>query len=334
MFTGPHRVEWREVAAPVVDGPDQALVQPIAVATCDLDVMLLRGKAPMFGAGFPLGHECVARVLEVSEDVTSVKPGDVVVPSFQICCGTCARCRRGLTGNCERVRGTAMYGIGALGGDHGGAFSDVMKIPHASAMLVPLPDTLVAADVASISDNVADAWRTVVPHLQRRAGSSVLIFGGGSIGLYAIQIALASGASRVEYVDDDRSRLELAGRLGAAVTEWTSERRLGRHPITVEASGKVEGLHRAIRATDPDGVCTSVGIHPGEATTMPLFDMYITGMTFITGRGHSRAVLPAVLEMAASGAIEPARITSQRVAWKDAVDALAEPPDKLVVVRD
>jgi alcohol dehydrogenase len=334
-FVAPGTVEWRETEAPVLDGPGQALVRPIAVATCDLDVMLLRGEAPMFGAGFALGHECIARVLEVSDAASGFAPGDVVVPSFQITCGACSRCRRGLTGNCERVgAATAMYGIGALGGGYGGALSDVMKVPHASAMLVPLPENLVPADVASISDNVADAWRTVVPHLRGRPTSSVLIVGGGSIGLFAIEIALAAGAERVDYVDTDRDRLDLAERLGAVARPVSSERRVGRYPITVEASGKIEGLHRAVRSTEPGGVCTSIGIHPGNATPIPLFDMYVTGMTFVTGRGHSRTVIPEVLAMAASGAIAPQKVTQTVARWEDAVDALADPPTKLVLVRD
>jgi threonine dehydrogenase-like Zn-dependent dehydrogenase len=220
--------------------------------------MLLRGQAPMFGGDFAFGHECVTRVLEVSEGAGSLAPGDVVVPSFQITCGACSRCKRGLTGNCERVRGTEMYGIGALGGNRGGALADVMKVPYASAMLVPLPRALAPVDVASISDNVADAWRTVTPHLRHQPGAPVLIVGGGSIGLYAVEIALPSGASRVDYVDGDRGRLDLAERLGAKAREPASGQRLGRCPITVEASGTLDGLHRAIRATEPDGVCTSI----------------------------------------------------------------------------
>src|SRR5271167_2724190 len=185
-FVGPGKVEWREVPAPVIDGPGQALVRPIAVATCDLDTLLLRGEAPMFGGGFPLGHESVGVVVEVGDEVTAFKPGDRVVPSFQISCGSCERCRRGLTGNCERVRGTAMYGIGARGGNFGGALSDLMKIPYADAMLVAMPEGLAAADVASAADNIPDAWRTVAPMLRDNPGAPVLIVGGGSIGLYAI----------------------------------------------------------------------------------------------------------------------------------------------------
>ncbi|MGO9604681.1 MAG: zinc-dependent alcohol dehydrogenase [Candidatus Binataceae bacterium] len=334
MFLGPGKVEWRDAPAPLLDGPNQALVRPLAVATCDLDVILLRGGTPMFGAGFPFGHECVARVLEVSEDSGPFRPRDTVVTSFQINCGTCGRCRRGLTGNCERIRGTAMYGIGALGGNFGGALSDVLKIPYASGMLVKLPGELAPPDVASLADNIADAWRTVVPPLRQFPDGPVLVLGGGSIGLYAIQIALASGSSRVDYLDSDPARLGLAEELGATVRDGAVPRRTGPYPITVEASGKVDGVQCAIRSTEPGGICTSVGIHPGDTTPMPLFDMYITGMTFVTGRVNSRAVIPQVLELARSGKIQPAKVTTKVVQWEDAVDALSDPPTKLVIARE
>ncbi len=128
--------------------------------------------------------------------------------------------------------------------------------------------------------------------------------------------------------------LDLAERLGAKAREPAPGQRLGRYPITVEASGTLDGLHRAIRATEPDGVCTSIGIHAGDATPIPLFSMYITGMTLAVGRVHSRAVLPEVLEMAASGAIALAKVTSKVVRWEDAVDALSDPPHKLLIVRE
>jgi threonine dehydrogenase-like Zn-dependent dehydrogenase len=333
-FVGPGKLEWREIAAPKIDGAGQALVRPVAVATCDLDTLLLRGEAPMFGGGFPLGHESVGVVVEVGKNVTAFKAGDRVVPSFQISCGSCERCRRGLTGNCERVRGTAMYGIGALGGNFGGALSDLMKIPYADAMLVAMPEGLAAADMASSADNIPDAWRTVAPMLRDNPGAPVLIVGGGSIGLYAIQIALACGASRVDYVDDNSGRLKLASELGATVREGLPPRKTGPYPITVAACATQAGLLCAIRSTAPGGVCTNCGIHPGETTPMPLFDMYITGMTFMTGRGHARTVIPEVLELARSGKIQPARVTSKVVSWDDAIPALLDPPTKLVIARE
>ncbi len=333
-FVGPGKLEWREVAAPKIDGRGQALVRPIAVATCDLDTMLLRGEAPMFGGDFPLGHESVGVVAETGDAVTAFKPGDRVVPSFQIACGSCNRCRRGLTGNCESVRGTGMFGLGARGGNFGGALSDLMKIPYADAMLVAMPDGLAAADVASAADNIPDAWRTVAPALRDNPGAPVLIVGGGSIGLYAIQIALECGASQVEYVDQDPGRLRLGSELGASVREGPPPKRMGPYPITVAACATQAGLLCALRSTAPGGICTSCGIHPGETTPMPLFDMYITGITFVTGRGHARTVIPQVLELVSSGKIQPGRVTSKIVGWDDAIPALLDPPTKLVIARD
>jgi threonine dehydrogenase-like Zn-dependent dehydrogenase len=226
-----------------------------------------------------------------------------------------------------------MYGIGALGGNFGGALSDLMKIPYADAMLVAMTEGLAAADMASAADNIPDAWRTVAPMLRDNPGAPVLIVGGGSIGLYAVQIALACGASRVDYIDDNPGRLTLAAALGASVHEGLPPKKTGPYPITVAACATQAGMLCAIRSTAPDGVCTNCGIHPGETTPMPLFDMYITGMTFVTGRGHARTVIPEVLELARSGKIQPARVTSKVVSWDDAIPALLDPPTKLVIAR-
>jgi alcohol dehydrogenase len=67
---------------------------------------------------------------------------------------------------------------------------------------------------------------------------------------------------------------------------------------------------------------------------MPLFEMYITGMTFVTGRGHPRTVIPEVLELARSGKIQPERVTSKVVGWDDAIPALLDPPTKLMIARE
>ena len=99
-FVEAGKLEWREVPDPQLEGDGEALVRPLAVATCDLDLALIRGSAPA-GREFPFGHECVAEVLEVGDAVHSVAPGDRVSVPFQISCGECGRCRRGQTGNCE-----------------------------------------------------------------------------------------------------------------------------------------------------------------------------------------------------------------------------------------
>lgn len=334
-FLGPGAVEWRDAPEPTIQQPDDALVRPLAVALCDLDTGLLRGEVP-FQPPFALGHEFAGEVVETGPAVGGVAAGDRVIVPFQPSCGTCDRCRSGVTSACRSVPTAAMYGVGPFGGGFGGALADLVRVPFARSMLVPLPGGLDPAAVASVSDNVADGWRTVAGPLERRPGAPVLVVGGAAqaIGLYAVQAALGLGAERVDYLDADEARLEAARALGANAIEGPPPRRTEeRFPIVVDASGTQPGLHCALRSTEPGGVCTSAGIYFGEATPVPLFEMYVSGISFVTGRVDSLAVLPRVLDAVERGVIEPQRVTSRVVGWEEAPDALADPPIKLVVAR-
>lgn len=335
MYCGPARLEWEDCPAPRLGGPAEALVRPLAVATCDLDVMALRGMTSLFNGRFPFGHESIGEVVELGDEVTSVNVGDRVVIPFQISCGSCPACHQGRTANCETVPGIPMYGMGALGGPWGGMLADLFRVPFADAMLVPLPDGVDPVAAASCSDNVPDAFRTVGPPLTNRPGSDVLICSGdsSSVGLYAVGIAQALGAASVTYVDPDAERRALAEKLGATVLQpEQADKGIGPFPITVDSGGTSRGLELALHATAPDGVCTSVAIYT-RPMAFPLFDMYAKGITFHTGRVHARTVIPSVLELVASGRFDPAAVTSAVVPWSDAATALARPPTKLVIAR-
>jgi alcohol dehydrogenase len=222
-----------------------------------------------------------------------------------------------------------------VGGEWGGAFSDLVRVPFATNMLVPLPAGVTPAAAASLSDNLPDAWRTVVPHLRQTPGADVLIVAGGahSIALYATQMALASGASRVDYVDPDETRREKARGFGANPIEGPYPDTCGEYAITVDASAKPEGLSCALRSVAPGGVCTSVGIYYDDAVPIPLLAMYGRGVRFHTGRANARADMPAVLELIAAGRIRPDEVNTETVAWADAAKALTEPSMKPVIVR-
>src|SRR5919106_1612465 len=128
-FIDKGRLEWREADEPKLEGGVEALVRPVAVATCDLDRLLVRGLAPAEGP-FPFGHEGVAEVTEIGDGVRSVAPGELVSVPFQISCGECETCRRGHTGNCERVERLSMYGL-PMGTNCGGFLSDAVRVPFA-----------------------------------------------------------------------------------------------------------------------------------------------------------------------------------------------------------
>jgi threonine dehydrogenase-like Zn-dependent dehydrogenase len=331
-FVEPGKLEWWDVDEPRLAGDREALVRPVAVSTCDLDAAIVHGRAPLEGP-FPIGHEGVAEVVDAG-DAAGFEPGAVVSLPFQISCGECDRCRRGQTGHCESVPRLSAYGMAPLGGDWGGFLSDLVRVPYADYMLVPFPEGAQPEAAASVSDNVVDGWRTVAPHLEREPGARVLIVGGaGSIGLYAIGIALALGSESVDYVDYDADRLERARKLGANAIEGPYPDRLGPYPITVDSSGDRAGLACAIRSTEPDGVCTSTGVYFEPETPLPLLEAYTKGITFHTGRVHARPAMPEVLELVAAGRLAPELVTAQVVDWDEAADALADHRAKVVVTR-
>lgn len=335
-LVGPTETRWTETDPPEITQPGQAIVRPIAVATCDLDIGVLAGRFPAPGAPYPFGHESVGEVTDIGSEVSSVIVGDTVVVPFQISCGACGPCQAGRTGNCGTHPPMSTYGLGDMGGaSWGGHAADRVLVPHADAMLVPVPEGVSPESAASCSDNIPDAWRTVGPYLAAHPGAEVLIVGGdggpNSIGLYAAGLAAHLGASHVLYVDDSPDRLARAERLGAEVREGVPGKRVGSFPITVDASGSGAGLHTALHSTASDGVCTSPSVYL-ESQTMPLLAMYSRCCTFHTGRAHVRPAIPVVLEAIKEG-FAPETVTTDVVPWDDAVDAFKHPSMKMIITR-
>lgn len=333
-FTGPGSLAWLDVEQPRLSEDGDALVAPLAVARCDLDFYIAHGLYPL-EAPFAIGHEMVGEIVDLGDDAGSFQIGDRVIVPFQISCGSCGRCRRGLTNACERVPPGSAFGLGPHGGlDFGGALSDIVRVPFAVAMLVPLPTGLDPVVAAGIPDNVSDGYRTVAPHLQDTPGAPVLVVGGlaQSVGLYAVQAAIGLGSGRVVYVDDDQERLDLAARLGAATWNRSEIDRdsLGEFPITVDASATPEGLDLAIRSTEPCGVCTAVSSGVGARTELPLRSMYLKGIRFEIGRVHARATTDAVLSHVLAGTLDPAQPITAVVPIDDAAEAMVEPAIKMI----
>ncbi len=316
------RYAWREVPEPEITAPEQALVRPLAVACCDLDVAVAHGRAPL-PPGYAVGHEGLAEVVAVGDSVRSVRAGDRVVVPFQISCGNCRECRRGATGSCGSVPLMAAYGMAPIAGlDGGGFMSDLVHVPYADAMLSGVPDAIEPVAIASLSDNIPDGWRAVGPYAAELArlepaDRRVLVVGRLSIGLYAAAVAAALGA-HVDYVDTDPQRLAAAEKLGAVVHDQVKpDKSWDRYPVTAHTSADPSLLAATLRATWPDGVCTDTGIYYQPSVEMPLLPMYTRGVRFVTGRVNARAAIPEVLQLLAGGCdLSPA--VDRVVSWEDA----------------
>ena len=316
-FAGPARLEWREAPEPRIGGDGEAIVRPIAATTCDLDKAIVAGRTPL-PAPFALGHEAVGEVVAVGDSV-QLRPGRKVVIPWSLHCGACDRCRAGLTASCRAVPPRAMYGT-PVGGHFGGLFSDLVHVPYADAMLVPLPAGVTAPAAASASDNLTDAWIATARGLAEHPGAPVLIVGGvGSLALYAVEMARAAGAGAVTYVDKAGERLELAAALGATTLARASGE-LPEHEVVIDASGNPGELRRALAATAPGGICLSVGIYFLDLP-MPMLDIYAKDITFRMGRPSVGPHIARVLGLIAGGQARPERIQTL-VPWDDGIPAL------------
>lgn len=168
VFLEPRKLAWREAPEPRIEHPEDAIVRPIAATTCDLDTAIIRGTTPFEGP-FAIGHECIAEVVDVGAGATQFYRGQRVIVSWHISCGHCHRCaQRRLPNTCSHFPKGAAFGSPVQGQEHwGGLFSDLVRVPHAPASLVPLPPGVDPTHWASLSDNITFGYELTVPHLAR-----------------------------------------------------------------------------------------------------------------------------------------------------------------------
>lgn len=335
LYQAPGRLAWEEADDPVPSAGG-AVIRPLAVARCDLDVAMV--ASGLFPGPFPVGHEVVGEVVEVGRAITGHRPGDRVVVPFQISCGACAACRDRRFAACHtyRARAGAAFGFGEAGGGHGGAVADRLLIPAADHLLHPAPRGIDPVALATIPDNSLDAYRAVGPPLADQPAASVMVVGGmaPSIGLYAVALAGVLGAGSVHYVDRDSDRCGQAERLGATAVlhegDWP-KRFEPRAAITVENTGEADGLLATINSTDDYGVCTPVAIHFAATAPLPVLAMYTRGITLRFGRADSRRHLAELLRIVAAGRFDPLVLDTVVVPTDDALDAWLSPATKLVL---
>ncbi|HET7315355.1 S-(hydroxymethyl)glutathione dehydrogenase/class III alcohol dehydrogenase [Salinisphaera sp.] len=219
----PLSVEEIDVAGPKAG---EALVRLVATGVCHTDAYTLSGKDPE--GFFPriLGHEGGAVVEEVGAGVTSVAPGDHVIPLYTAECGECKFCRSGKTNLCGAVRETQGQGLmpdGTTRFSKNGrdlyhymgtsTFSEYTVVPEvALAKISPeAPLDKVCLLGCGITTGIGAVYNTA----KVEPGSSVAVFGLGAIGLSVIQGAQMIGAERIIGIDVNPNKFEFAGQLGA-----------------------------------------------------------------------------------------------------------------------
>lgn len=301
------------IAVPGVALGDRDVLVAVEMSTiCGSDVHTVQGRrsAP---APLVLGHESVGRVIALGDDgaeavdETPLRIGDRVVWSVTVSCGTCDRCRRGLTQKC---RDLGKYGHDRVGahGDLTGAFASHVQL-RAGTAIARVPEALPAAVLAPAGCATATAWAAVARAARDidLDGAAVRIHGAGLVGISAAAIAAEHGAV-VEVRDPDDDRRGFAARFGATA--------LDRDPdVVIEASGHAVG--EALAGVAVGGTVVLVGsVFPAAPVPLEAEDLVrrlvtVTGVhnysaddlaaavSFLAGRGRAYPFAEAV------GAVRP-----------------------------
>ena len=222
-WQGRRDVRVEDVPDPIIKEPTDAIVKITSSGLCGSDLHLYETLGPFMGEGDVLGHEPMGIVEEVGSATGDLKVGDRVVIPFQICCGSCWMCERGLYTQCETTQvrdqgtGAALFGFSKLYGEVPGAQAEFLRVPQAQFMPIRVPDGPADERFLFLSDVLPTAWQSLV-YADVPDGGTLLVLGLGPIGDMATRIALHQGF-RVIAVDLVPERLARARTRGAEVID-------------------------------------------------------------------------------------------------------------------
>ncbi|MHB8885316.1 MAG: glutathione-independent formaldehyde dehydrogenase [Methylovirgula sp.] len=217
VYHGPRDVRVIEVQDARIEKETDALVQITTTNICGSDLHMYEGRTSV-GKGKVLGHENLGKVIAVGRAVERVKVGDWVCLPFNIGCGFCKNCERGMTQACLTTnpgKTGAAYGYAEMGPYEGGQ-AEALRVPFADFNCLVLPSDAEEKqnDYVMLSDIWPTGWHaTELAGVQ--AGESVVIYGAGPVGLFAAYSAIIKGARDVMIVDRHPDRLRLAEQIGA-----------------------------------------------------------------------------------------------------------------------
>ncbi|MGK5739420.1 alcohol dehydrogenase catalytic domain-containing protein [Micromonospora sp. URMC 103] len=225
VFHGVGDIRVDTVSEPRIEQPSDAIVRITTAAICGTDLHFIRGTVPGMQPGKILGHEGVGVVEEVGRDVRNLRPGDRVLVSAVLGCGSCAYCRRGYFAQCDTINpygsrsGTGSFGSPEVQGPFNGLQAEYARVPAAHTNLFRLPDSVSDAQAIPLSDIYPTGYfAAVIAGVSD--GNVVAVWGCGPVGQFAILSAFQQGARRVIAVDGHADRLERARRLGAEIVNF------------------------------------------------------------------------------------------------------------------
>ncbi len=303
-------LELQDIPVPKY-GDREVLVRVKAAGICHSDVHYRAGKSPVYPLPMTLGHEVAGVVEAVGSQVTRVEVGDRVCLHYMVTCGNCYYCSTGNEQFCEK-------GL-MLGHYTDGGYAEFIAVPERNA--VKLPEEIPFEQGATLMCASATSLHALRKS-RLKGGETLAVFGAGGLGMSAIQLGRALGASDVYAVDLNPAKLALAQDLGAvpvnagegdpveAIRKLTGGKGVD---VALEVIGLPVTMSQALRSLNVFGRAVIVGISERPLEVDTYHHLLGPETELIGSNDHLLQELPQLVEFARRGVLDLSRIVTRTV---------------------
>lgn len=315
-------LELQEVPLPAV-GPRDVLVRVKAAGICHSDAHYRAGTSKVAPLPLTLGHEVAGVVEEVGAEVTRFRNGDRVCVHYLATCGECAWCQRGNEQFCVAGKMIGKY--------RDGGYAECLVMPSRSLFLLPAELAFTQGAIMMCSSATS---LHALNQARLQAGETVAVFGVGGLGLSAVQLARALGASAVFAVDIKAGKLELAAEFGATpvhaleadpvqqIRELTGGRGVD---VALELIGLPLTMRQSVQALAIHGRAALAGITDKTFELAPYQELLDKEARIIGVSDHLARELPLLLDLARTGKLDLSRVVTRTVPLKaEAINAVLD----------
>ena len=356
VYKGPYRIRVEDKPEPVIEHPQDAIVRVVRSCICGSDLHLYHGLVPDTRVGQTFGHEFTGIVEEVGPDVKNLRKGDHVLVPFNISCGTCFFCRKGLFGSCHSSSPesslSGFFGYSHTTGGYDGGQAEYVRVPFADVSPMIVPKDISEENAVLLTDVFPTGYQAAEMG-EIKDGDTVVVFGAGPIGLLAAKCSWLLGAGRVIVVDNLDYRLEFARKfanaeivnfaevddivvklkkmtdyLGADVCiDAVGAEADGNALQTVLgiklklAGGAATALQWAINSVRKGGHISLIGVYGPTPAMVPIGNVLNKGLTIRGSQANVRRYLPRLIEHIQAGRVDPSQIITHRVPLEEVSEA-------------
>jgi threonine dehydrogenase-like Zn-dependent dehydrogenase len=354
-YLGPSRVKAVRKNEPRIEHPNDILLRVRRTAICGSDIHLYHGLVADTRVGSTFGHEFAGEVEEVGPGVETLKRGDRVAVPFTISCGRCFFCQRGLFACCENTNPSAPVACGVFGyshttGGYEGGQAEYVRVPCADVGPMKIPDDMSYEEVLFLTDILPTGYQAAeMGSIQE--GDTVVVFGAGPVGLFAMKSAWLMGAGRVIAVDHVNYRLAFAQQYAGVEAvnfrevddivmflKKTTDGRgadvcidavgceavgSGFHSVTGRMklqAGAPTALECCIDSVRKAGHVSIVGVYGPPFNMIPIGVAMNKGLTIRMGQCNVKRYMPHLLEHIRAGRIDPTAIITHRIPLEEVAE--------------